>query len=138
MAAQVPPEMEEMQKQMQNIQNKVEKKLRPLLRDQFLCMADVLSDSYSEQEALQKQLGGCGQKVQNVQQELDRAMQHFGSSMQQEMMNCQNQAQQAMQAGSSESAAQSAFMQCAQGVAQRQLSNLPTLSMEIDRVINHL
>jgi len=36
MAAQVPPEMEEMQKQMQNIQNKVEKKLRPLLRDQFL------------------------------------------------------------------------------------------------------
>merc|ERR1712062_358012 len=94
---------EEMQKQMVQIQNKVEKKLRPLLRDQFLCMANVLNDTLSEQDALQGQLTNCGQKVNNVQQDLDRAMQHFGSSMQQEMMQCQQRAQQAMEAGGSES-----------------------------------
>ena len=45
---------------------------------------------------------GCQERVARIQEDLDRAVQNFGMAMQQGMMNCQNQAQKAMEGGVTE------------------------------------
>ena len=51
------------------------------------------------------------------------------------MQNCQAKAQQAMSSGTSESAAQADYMQCANEVAISQLSTFPALEEKVNYIL---
>lgn len=134
---QIPPAMQQIGQEMEQVQEQVEKKLRPYLAKQFRCMGDAMNDQYADSKAIQAKLADCQKESAAIQAELDRAVQNFGQSMQRGMETCQRQAQDTMSRGGSESAAQSAFMQCAGQVAEGQLKNIPVMKMEIERILNN-
>merc|ERR1712219_16230 len=119
--ADIPPAMQQIGAEMEQVQEMVEKKLRPILAKQFRCMGDVMGDQYADNQAIQTQLQDCQKEAAAVQAELDRAVQNFGQGMQRGMETCQRQAQASMSDGGTESAAQAAFMACAGNVAEGQL-----------------